>query len=67
MPTERENDQAYLLGQPLTQNPFKLADSSSGVSLSTKRILLALSLLVETNMVKVSLNKNPQGYRPQDL
>ena len=63
MPTERESDQAYLLGQ----NAFKLAVSSFGVSLSTKRILLALSLLVGTSMVEVSLNKNPQGYRPQDL
>ena len=52
MPTERESDQAYLLGQPLTQNPFKLAVSRSGVSLSTKRISLALCLLVGTNMVE---------------
>ena len=48
MPTERENDQAYLLGQ----NAFKLAVSSFGVSLSTKRILLEVCLLVETNMVE---------------
>ena len=65
MPTERESDQAYLLGQ----NAFKLAVSSFGVSLSTKRILLEVCLLVETNMVGVSFNKNmygTQGYRPQD-
>ena len=58
MPTERENDQAYLLGQ----NAFTLAVSSFGVSLSTKRILLEVCLLVETNMVGVSFNKNMLRY-----